>query len=51
MKGREAWITFAGELDAALAGAFRQAIEQVAGQKPEKTCPACRGPLQGSCAG
>ncbi|EXI80349.1 MAG: anti-anti-sigma factor [Candidatus Accumulibacter appositus] len=36
MKGREAWITLAGELDAAVAGEFRQAIEQVAEQKPEK---------------
>jgi anti-anti-sigma factor len=36
MKGREAWITLDGELDAAVAGEFRQAIEQVAEQKPEK---------------
>jgi anti-anti-sigma regulatory factor len=50
MKGREAWITLAGELDAALAGEFRQATEQVAGQKSEKACPAWRGPLKESCA-
>jgi len=36
MKGREAWMTLAGERDAAVAGEFRQAIEQVAGQKSEK---------------
>lgn len=36
MKGREGWITLAGELDASVAGEFRQAIEQVAEQKPEK---------------
>ncbi|WP_313951973.1 STAS domain-containing protein [Accumulibacter sp.] len=36
MKDREAWITLDGELDAAVAGEFRQAIEQVAPQKPEK---------------
>ncbi|WP_291993008.1 STAS domain-containing protein [Candidatus Accumulibacter sp. ACC003] len=36
MKGREAWITLEGELDAAVAGEFRQAIEEIAPQKPEK---------------
>ena len=36
MKGREAWITLAGELDAAVAGEFHQAVEPVAGQKSEK---------------
>ena len=50
MKGREAWITLEGELDAAVAGEFRQAIEQLAGQKPEKARPAWHGPLKESCA-
>jgi anti-anti-sigma factor len=36
MNGREAWITLEGELDAAVAGEFRQAIEQVAKHTPEK---------------
>jgi hypothetical protein len=40
MKGREAWITLAGELDVAVAGEFHRATEQVAGQKSEKACPA-----------
>jgi anti-anti-sigma factor len=35
-RGREAWITLDGELDAAVAGEFRAAIERLALEKPEK---------------
>ena len=36
MIGSEARITLEGELDAAVAGQFRQTIEQAAQQKPQK---------------
>ncbi|MCB1964794.1 MAG: STAS domain-containing protein [Candidatus Accumulibacter sp.] len=36
MKGREAWITLEGELDAAVAGEFRKDVQALAGNNPEK---------------